>query len=154
MVISPFVTYGLNVVPLTKSNRTKLNQYGRKILKDMSQIARNQPRLKTQEILKGKTIFKIVKVRRICYYGHLLRKDQHHIHYSALRYTTTNRKVGRPIYTWEDSLRQDFSYHNRNQEEWVTLAQNKTEIKKAADELYQLSETDTESSPASEENEE
>ncbi|GBP54167.1 hypothetical protein EVAR_43192_1 [Eumeta japonica] len=54
----------------------------------------------------------------------------------------------------EDSLRQDLSYHNRNQEEWDTLAQNEMEMKKAADELYQLPETDTESSAQSEENEE
>ncbi|GBP07941.1 Putative uncharacterized transposon-derived protein F52C9.6 [Eumeta japonica] len=154
MVISPSMTYGLNVVALTKSNRTRLRQYEREILKDMLQAARNQPKLKTQEILEGKTITKIIKVRRICYYGHLLRRDQPHILNSALRYTTTERKVGRPIYTWEDSLRQDLNYHNRNQEEWDTLAQNKMEMKKAADELYQLPETDTESSAPSEENEE
>ncbi|GBP51795.1 hypothetical protein EVAR_96862_1 [Eumeta japonica] len=152
MVISPSMTYGLNVVTLAKSNR--LRQYEREILKDMLQAARNQPKLKTQEILEGKTITKIIKVRRICYYGHLLKRDQPHILNSALIYTTTERKVGRPIYTWEDSLRQDLSYHNRNQEEWDTLAQNKMEMKKAADELYQLPETDTESSAPSEENEE
>ncbi|GBP21960.1 hypothetical protein EVAR_7177_1 [Eumeta japonica] len=120
----------------------------------MLQAASNQPKLKTQEIIEGKIITKMIKVRRICYYGHLLRRDQPHILNSALRYTTTERKVGRLIYTWEDSLRQDFSYHNRNQEEWATLAQNKTEMRKAADELYQLPETDTESSAPSEENEE
>ncbi|GBP28596.1 hypothetical protein EVAR_85795_1 [Eumeta japonica] len=38
----------------------------------------------------------------------------------------------------DDSLLKDFSYHNKNQEEWATLAQNKTEMKKAADELQQL----------------
>ncbi|GBP19528.1 LINE-1 retrotransposable element ORF2 protein [Eumeta japonica] len=76
MVISPSMTYGLNVVALTKSNRTRLRQYEREILKDMLQAARNQPKLKTQEILEGKTITKIIKVRRICYYGHLLRRDQ------------------------------------------------------------------------------
>ncbi|GBP79924.1 LINE-1 retrotransposable element ORF2 protein [Eumeta japonica] len=117
MTISPSMTYGLNIVALTKSNRTRLRQYEREILKDMLQAARNQPKLKTQEILEGKTITKIMKVRRICYYGPFLRRDQPHILNSALRYTTTERKVERPIYTWEDSLRQDFSYHNRNQEE-------------------------------------
>ncbi|GBP14086.1 hypothetical protein EVAR_102763_1 [Eumeta japonica] len=61
MVISPSMTYGLNVVALTKSNRTRLRQYEREILKDMLQAARNQPKLKTQEILEGKTITKINK---------------------------------------------------------------------------------------------
>ncbi|GBP32861.1 hypothetical protein EVAR_81649_1 [Eumeta japonica] len=116
----------------------------------MLQAARNQPKLKTQEILEGKTITKIIKVRIICYYGHLLKRDQPHILNSALRYTTTDRKVVRPIYTWKDSLRQHFSYYNRNQEKWVTLAQNKTEMKKVEDELYQLPETDTESSAPNE----
>ncbi|GBP32939.1 hypothetical protein EVAR_20117_1 [Eumeta japonica] len=154
MVISSSITYGLNVVALTKSNRTRLRQYKREILKDMLPAARNQPKLKTQEILKGKTIIKTIKVRRICYYGHLLRRDQPHILNFILRCTTTERKVGCPIYTWKDSLRQDFRYHNKNQEEWATIAQNKTEMKKAADELYQLPETDTENSAPSEENEE
>ncbi|GBP03646.1 hypothetical protein EVAR_2401_1 [Eumeta japonica] len=130
MVISPSMTYGLNVVALTKSNRTRLRQYEREILKDMLQAARNQPKLKHKKSSKEKQSPK------------------------SSRYTTTERKVGRPIYTWEDSLRQDLNYHNRNQEEWDTLAQNKMEMKKAADELYQLPETDTESSAPSEENEE
>ncbi|GBP96296.1 hypothetical protein EVAR_7579_1 [Eumeta japonica] len=58
------MTYGLNVVALTKSNRTRLRQYEREILKDMLQAARNQPKLKTQEILEGKTITKIIKEPR------------------------------------------------------------------------------------------
>ncbi|GBP81460.1 hypothetical protein EVAR_59442_1 [Eumeta japonica] len=108
MVISPSMTYGLNVVALIKSNRKRLRQFEREIVKDILQAARNQPKLKTQEILEGKTITKILKVRTICYYGHLLRRDQPHTVKSALRYTTTKRKVGLHI-TWEDSLRQDFS---------------------------------------------
>ncbi|GBP72790.1 hypothetical protein EVAR_4674_1 [Eumeta japonica] len=76
------------------------------------------------------------------------------MHWKIAKLIYKMRKVGRPIYTWEDSLRQDLNYHNRNQEEWDTLAQNKMEMKKAADELYQLPETDTESSAPSEENEE
>ncbi|GBP31321.1 hypothetical protein EVAR_31447_1 [Eumeta japonica] len=102
MVISPSMTYGLNVVALTKSNRTRLRQYEREILKDMLQAARNQPKLKTQEILEGKTITKIIKEPRGM--GH------------------------------------------------ISSEQNGNE--KAADELYQLPETDTESSAPSEENEE
>ncbi|GBP14899.1 hypothetical protein EVAR_75475_1 [Eumeta japonica] len=39
-------------------------------------------------------------------------------------------------------------------EEWATLAQNKTKVKKAAGELHQLPETDTESFALREENEE
>ncbi|GBP10240.1 hypothetical protein EVAR_77631_1 [Eumeta japonica] len=101
MVISPSMTYGLNVVALTKSNRTRLRQYEREILKDMLQAARNQPKLKHKKSSKEKQSPK----------------------------------------------------SSRNQEEWDTLAQNKMEMKKAADELYQLPETDTESSAPSEENE-
>ncbi|GBP34689.1 hypothetical protein EVAR_31558_1 [Eumeta japonica] len=130
MVISPSMTYGLNVVALTKSNRTRLRQYEREILKDMLQAARNQPKLKTQEILEGKTITKIIK-----------------IYYNREKSWTSYLYMGR-------LLRQDLNYHNRNQDEWDTLAQNKMEMKKAADELYQLPETDTESSAPSEENEE
>ncbi|GBP03177.1 hypothetical protein EVAR_2626_1 [Eumeta japonica] len=35
MVISPSMTYGLNVVALSKSNKTTLRQYEREILKDI-----------------------------------------------------------------------------------------------------------------------
>ncbi|GBP50473.1 hypothetical protein EVAR_96710_1 [Eumeta japonica] len=92
MVISSSMTYGLNVVALTKSKRTRLRQYEREILKDILQVASVHSRPKTQEILEGKTITKIVK--------------------------------------------------------------NKKEMKTAADELYELPETDTVSSTPSEENEE
>ncbi|GBP42782.1 hypothetical protein EVAR_23422_1 [Eumeta japonica] len=61
MVISPSMIYGLNVIALTKSNRTRLRQYEREILKDMLQVAKNQLKLKTQEILEGRTIVKITK---------------------------------------------------------------------------------------------
>ncbi|GBP69970.1 hypothetical protein EVAR_50739_1 [Eumeta japonica] len=151
MLISPSMTYGVNVVALTKSNRIRLRHYEREILKNMLQVARNQLRLKTQEILEGKAITKIMKIK-ICYYGHLLRRNQPHMLNSALIYITTKRKIGRPVKTWEDSLRQDLSYHNRNQEEWATSGQKKIEMKMVADELYQLPETDTESTAPSEEN--
>ncbi|GBP65844.1 hypothetical protein EVAR_85112_1 [Eumeta japonica] len=45
-------------------------------------------------------------------------------------------------------------YLDTNQEDRVILAQNKTEMKKAANELYQLPETDTENSAPREESEE
>ncbi|GBP79592.1 hypothetical protein EVAR_64264_1 [Eumeta japonica] len=48
-------------VALTKSNRTRLRQYERKILKDILQAAKNQYRRKRQGILEGKTITKIIK---------------------------------------------------------------------------------------------
>ncbi|GBP26851.1 hypothetical protein EVAR_16431_1 [Eumeta japonica] len=47
------MTYGLNVA-LTKSNRTRLRQYEREILKDMLQAARNQPKLKHKKSSKEK----------------------------------------------------------------------------------------------------
>ncbi|GBP38060.1 hypothetical protein EVAR_95186_1 [Eumeta japonica] len=101
MVISSSMTYGLNVVALTKSNRTRLRRYEREILKAvMLQAVRKRTRLKTQELLEEKTIINIIK------------------------------------------------------EEWATLVQNKTEIKKAAEKLHQHPETDTESSAPSEENKE
>ncbi|GBP18600.1 hypothetical protein EVAR_14370_1 [Eumeta japonica] len=55
-------TMDSRTIALTNSNRTRLSQYEREILKDMLQGARNQPKLKTQEILEGKTITKIIKI--------------------------------------------------------------------------------------------
>ncbi|GBP78789.1 hypothetical protein EVAR_58841_1 [Eumeta japonica] len=61
MVIFPSIAHGLNEVALTQSNRSRLRQYEKQILKDLLQAVKKQPRLKTQEILVGKIITKIIK---------------------------------------------------------------------------------------------
>ncbi|GBP60670.1 LINE-1 retrotransposable element ORF2 protein [Eumeta japonica] len=147
MVISPSMTYGLNVVALTKSNRTRLRQYEREILKDMLQAARNQPKLKTQEILEGKTITKIIKEPRGM--GHISSEQNgnekaadelyqlqkrtpkalHRVKKMKNRRLTGKTNLLQISYTYK-------RYYNGNQEE-----QSKLKIRKVVDELYQLSST-------------
>ncbi|GBP69064.1 hypothetical protein EVAR_51997_1 [Eumeta japonica] len=61
IVVYLSMAYGPNVGTLIKSNRTRLREYEREILKDKLQAGRNRPRLKTQKIFEGKIIAKIIK---------------------------------------------------------------------------------------------
>lgn len=146
MVISPTMTYGLNVTSLTKANRSRLRKYERYILKEMLQVAKDPPKQKIHNILEGKTITKIIKVRRISYYGHVIRRQAPHLLQAAMVYKEPRKKIGRPIYTWEDSLTHDiYNYSGKNLESWKSIAADRKQIKKEAEEIYKARETDTES---------
>lgn len=146
MVIRPCMTYGLNVSALTKANRSRLRKYERQILRELLNAAKDSPKRKIKDILSGKTISKIIKVRRISFYGHILRRSTPHLLQAAYDQKETKRKIGRPIYTWEDSLDHDISYYtNKTKEEWKVIAFNRALIKKEAEKVYDVTETDTES---------
>ncbi|XP_060804624.1 uncharacterized protein LOC132902671 [Amyelois transitella] len=143
MVIEPTMIYGLKCAAITKANRAKLRRYERIILRDL--LNNTGPHhTKIHEILNGKTVTKRIKCLRMCYYGHILRRPTPHLLNAAYQYQAIKLKVGRPIFTWIDSLTQDMKYYNKNPTEWADIAINKTEFIKAAQEIYELAETDSE----------
>lgn len=144
MVIVPGMLYGLKVAALTKANRSRLRRYERLILWDLLQHARDKPPTrKAKDVLQGKTITKRLKCHRICYYGHVLRRERPHLLHAALKYQARKKKVGRPIYTWKDSLTQSLATYNKTTDEWVSLAPHRDIFKAAAYEALNESETDS-----------
>jgi hypothetical protein len=110
MVIEPSMSYGLKCAALTKANRRKLRRYERIILRDMINNSGTSPSPgKVHDVLEGKAITKRIKCLRMCYLGHILRRPNAHLLKAAYRYKAKKLKVGRPIFTWEDSLTQDMT---------------------------------------------
>lgn len=145
MVIEPTMTYGLKCAALTKANRSKLRRYERMILRDMLDNAGPAHMYsKIHDILDGKTITKRIKCLRMCYYGHILRRRDPHLLHAAYKHEAKNRKIGRPIYTWKNSLQQDMEYYKKSPSEWIELATDKKELISAAREIYKMDETDSE----------
>lgn len=146
MVIEPSMTYGLKCAALTKANRSKLRRYERLILRDMINNAGSKPGpIKIHDLLEGKTVTKRIKCLRLCYYGHILRRPAPHLLHSAYRHKAQKLKVGRPCFTWKNTLNQDMKYYDKNPTEWSELASDKSKYVTAAQKIYQLEETDSES---------
>jgi len=107
-LVVPLMTYGLRAAVLTKANRLRLARYEKHFLIQLLKFSSNRPqRICVRRILNGKTINRKVTVYRTCYWGHVLRRSRSHLLNSAWRYTRHYRKVGRPIFTWHDSIERD-----------------------------------------------
>ena len=130
---------------LTYANHRRLRKYELFYLNKLLKYCINKPTSnnKIKEILDGKTITKRIKVQRINYWGHIHRRNPEHILKNALAYNAGAKKLGRPCFTWQDSLNQDLAYFNRPIEEWVLLLTQRTELRKAAEEVYLCSESDS-----------
>ena len=63
--------------------------------------------------------------------------------------TAKFKKVGRPIYTLHDNLKQDMAYFDKEINFWMDAAEDRYKIKKAASKIYKKPKTD--SSDSSEE---
>lgn len=145
MVIEPTITYGLKAAAITKTNRSTLRRYERLILRDMLNHTRNPPRnIKVHDLLLGQTITKRIKFLRICYYGHILRRSSPHLLHAAMRFKAQHLKIGRPIFTWLNSISHDMGYYNRSTSEWRQLAEEKSTMRKAAQQIFEIAETDSE----------
>lgn len=145
MIIEPTMTYGLKAAAITKANRSMLRRYERMILSDMLNHTRDPPKnTKTHQILQGKTITKRVKFLRMCYYGHILRRTPPHILHTALKFKARRLKIGRPIFTWNDSISHDMNYYNKTRNEWRELAKDRKKLQTEAREIFDIAETDSE----------
>ena len=119
--IVPAVTYGLKTAALTYANRRRLRKYELFFLNKILRFSVDKPPTRIKEILCGKSITKKVKVQRISYWGHIHRRDSNHILSAASTYNAGPRKLGRPCFTWNDSLKQDMEYFERTSTEWACL---------------------------------
>lgn len=136
-VIFPMIAHGLKVRTLIRQNRRRLRRYEREILYNMVRYSRcSQPRATCKELLRGRSITRRIKVMRICFWGHICRRPPTHMLQLAKRYTIEKRKVGRPSFTYTNSIHEAFSKYPRGHAEWAALSSNKVELKKQAEEIY------------------
>lgn len=102
---------------------------------------------RVREFLRRRTITRRVKVMRICYWGHIRRRPRNHM----LRLTGNQqhingkKKIGRPSYTDRDGMVEAFSKSTHSPTFWDNKSVNKTELKSAAERLYEESLNDSSS---------
>lgn len=108
----------------------------------MISVTKNKPQGNTiAEILNGKTINRKATVRRLKYWGHVMRRPARHILRKALDYQIKGKlKVGRPCFTWKTTLNRDLE--RSTAEEWMDTIDNKELHSTKCESVYD--ETDSE----------
>lgn len=92
---------------------------------------------RTKILLNGKTITKKIKIARIKYWGHIQRRGSDHLLQLALKFKNVGKKkIGRPCFTWRDSLKKDMESYTFTKRDWHAIAENKELLKIVTEELY------------------
>ncbi|XP_058827778.1 uncharacterized protein LOC131687699 [Topomyia yanbarensis] len=144
-VIAPAMLYGTKVSTLTKRSRQQLAKYEKLIVKDIWMNCRkcDNRKLNVRKELNGKTINRRVRVGRLKYYGHIIRRNNKHPLKLAYKMEFEKKKEGRPSYTWKDSLTQDFNKFNEiGGKQWEDLAKDKMKLKQKVEEIYKMEDSE------------
>jgi hypothetical protein len=137
-VILPIMTYGLNVMSMTKANRRSLARKEFIIVQGLAAISNPNPGCVTvKRLLNGKTINRRITGQRIRYYGHILRRPIDSVLRRALMLRVRKRRHGRPVFTWRDTLQGDFQQYRFNSSEWESNIHDKHEIKRMTEVICQ-----------------
>lgn len=153
-VLSPAITYGNKAAVLTKKSRIGMANYEKLILRNIFNNCKKPLNLKfnARKLLDGKTVNRRVRVGRINYYGHILRRENNHPIKLAYKMRFETKKEGRPSLTWKDSLNNDLNrYNNIDTEEWKQLAKDRDKLKSKAEEIYKETNSEISDGQTSEE---
>jgi hypothetical protein len=109
-IIVPAMIYGLNCSSTTKANEVTLMRREIFVIKELSKIAHPKPSQSSiAEILNYKTINRKISVGHLRYFYHVNRSSTGSLILKSLNYNeNARRKIGRPIFTFHDSLKKDF----------------------------------------------
>lgn len=106
-VVVPVMIFSLKAASCTKANRSMLRRYERIILGDLLSVCGDKPVGKKRDLLDRKTVTYRMRAARIRYYGHVQRRPVGSLLQGALGFTKGYKKVGRPCFTWQETLQQD-----------------------------------------------
>lgn len=109
-ILVPSLTYGLSSSSMTKENSMTLMRREIFIIKQLANIANPKPTQTTiASLLENKTINRKVSIGRIRYYYHVKRSHSGSLILKSLSYNeNSTRRVGRPIHTFTQTLKNDF----------------------------------------------
>lgn len=87
--------------------------------------------------MDGKTINRRIRVGRIGYFGHVIRREKNHPLKLAYNLKHDKKKEGRPSLTWIKSLEQDFQkYQSMNRSSFEELSKDREKMKRKLEEIY------------------
>lgn len=154
-VICPTLLYSLKTCALTKANRVALRRAERKIIRILTTDLRELHDIPPRMLIDAKTITKKIKAAQIRYWAHILRRPDNSLLQDALQLDLGDKKVGRPCYTFNDTLRTTLEMTQLSVEDWYALTTDKTKIKTKCKDIYTLEEpSDADTENSSSENDE
>lgn len=113
-VIRPVVTYAAENICLTKREEEKLKIFERKIVRKIfggKKLNEGQFRRLTnneiEEILENENIVRIIKSKRIRWYGHINRMNEQKVVKKMTKWKPQVRPRGRPKIRWEEQVIED-----------------------------------------------
>lgn len=137
-LITPTALYGLKVATMVERNRNSLRRMEENIVRQLVKLARDPPSTTNiTELLRGRTIIITTCVRRLKYWGHIMRRPATHALRRAMGYRIRGKKkIGRPCFTWKNSLQYDLARTGMNN--WEESIMDKTLHETKCNSLYQL----------------
>lgn len=138
-VIVPTVVFGLNATALTARNRKTLRHFERKITQEWYKACGGSDKVSTKKLLLKRTIGKKVKVYRILYWGHIMRREQNHLLQAAyhLQLPGPKRKC-RPCDTWFKTLDKELMSFNKTREDYAPFLLDRDALKRETNKLYSV----------------
>lgn len=138
-LICPSLIYGHKAGSMTNANRLSLMHRELTILRDLVSVARPVPsNISIVKLLDQRTINRKVSVHRIRYYGHIQRRHSDTLLQKAKQFRlTTKRRIGRPRFTFNDTLLHDLrKYPNVTTAAWTRSWKQVNDIKNLTSTIY------------------
>ena len=136
-VVRPAMTYGTETWPIKKTQEQKMNVAEMRMLRWMLGVTR-MDRVKNDYIrgtAKVTTVSKKIQEKRMNWYGHVKRRDEHYIGRRMTEMEVDGRRRrGRPKKKWKDCIAEDVREKGLNGDEmmdrtlWKRLARNSDPI--------------------------
>lgn len=154
-VIAPSLQYGTKIAVLTKKSRVMIANYEKLILRNIYQYCMkpNDLKFNARKLLEGKTINRRIRIARISYFGHVLRRENNHPLKLAYNLNFEKKKEGRPSLTWKNSLDQDFQkFENMDRTGFEELSKDRENMKRKLKEIYSNDDSEISEGESSDEN--
>lgn len=140
-VIIPTATFGLSAISLTSQNRRSLRRFERKTVKEWLEACGLEKHISTRKLLRNRTITKKIRVHRIMYWGHIMRRKDNHLLHVAYNFESKGpKRKCRPCDTWHQSLDKDLASFGKTRQDYEGLLQDKALLRKEVYKLYALPE--------------
>jgi hypothetical protein len=136
-IIDKMLTYASETLTLTNRGRNQLNIFERKVYRRfLGPVYDNEKenwRISTDKeiyaIIKKPTITEIIRLHRLCWFGHVQRMEENRIPERVLYMNLeSTRPRGRPRNRWQDEVKEDGRIVGG--EEWQEKVYNRQEWKK------------------------
>lgn len=136
-VIVPTIVFGLNATALTARNRRTLRRFERKMVQEWYKACGGVDVKSTRCLMMNRTIGKKVKIYRILYWGHIMRRENNHLLQAAYNLKLPGpKRFCRPCDTWFKTLDKELNSFGKTREDFVPFLLDRDALKREVNRLY------------------